>query len=170
MSRSIHILGWSTALFSIIIILSEFSNLLTNPMEQFNVVFQMFPQAKGSMDAMTDIFQYNRIWSAYTILYFCFVLSGSILFLRFKETGRMILEIACWIGLLNACVDSFLSFIFWKQMQAALSSVEGTLGMGLGDLNPLGIATILIGFFLWIIPAIGMVVYLRKPAIKALVT
>ena len=40
-------------LFSVIIILLEISNLLTNPMEQFNMVFQMFPQAKSGMDAMT---------------------------------------------------------------------------------------------------------------------
>jgi hypothetical protein len=168
MSRSIRVIGWSTAIFSIIIILSEFSNLLTNPMEQFNIVFQMFPQAKGSMDAMTEIFQYSRIWSAYSVLYFCFVLLGSIQFLQFKTAGRLNLEIACWIGMFNACADTFLSYTLWKQMQAALSRVEGTLGMGLGNLNPFGVAAILLGFFLWIIPTIGLVVYLRKPALKSL--
>jgi hypothetical protein len=168
MSRSIRIIGWSTALFSIIIILSEISNLLTDPMEQFNMVFNMFPQAKSGMDAMTDIFQYSRIWSVYTILYFWFVFFGSIQFIRFQEVGRMVLEIACWIGMLNACIDSFLSYILWKNMQTALSAVTGTMGMGLGNLNPLGITTIILGFFLWIIPTIGMIVYLRKPGLKAL--
>jgi len=168
MFRSVRIIGWSTALFSVIIILSEFSNLLTNPMEQFNMVFKMFPQAKSSMDSMTDIFQYSRIWSVYTILYFLFVFYGSIQFIRFKAIGRMILEIACWVGMMNACIDSFLSFILWKQMQAALSNVLGTLGMGLGNLNPLGMTTIILGFFLWIIPTIFMIVYLRKPGLKAL--
>ena len=47
MVRSVRIIGWSTALLSIIIILSEFSNLLTNPMEQVSMVFQMFPQVKS---------------------------------------------------------------------------------------------------------------------------
>jgi len=168
MSRSIRIIGWSTALFSIIIILSEIFNLLTNPMEQLNMVFNIFPQAKRSMDAMTDIFQYNRIWSVYTIMYFWFVLFGSIQFIRFQGVGRTVLEIACWIGMMNACIDSFLSYMLWKNMRTALSAVTGTMGMGLGNLNPLGMTTIILGFFLWIIPTIGMIVYLRKPGLKAL--
>jgi hypothetical protein len=168
MSRSIRIIGWSTALFSIVIVLSEASNLLMNPMEQFNMVLKMFPQAKSNMDAMTDMFQYSRIWSVYIILYFLFVFVGSIQFIRYHAIGRMILEIACWIGMLNACIDSFLSYILWKNMQTALSSVTGTMGIGLGNLNPLGMVTIVLGFFLWIIPTIGMVVYLRKPGLKAL--
>jgi hypothetical protein len=168
MSRSIRIVGWSTALFSIVIILSEFSNLTTNPMDQLSMVFQMFPQAKSSMDTMTDIFQYNRVWSVYTILYFWFVFFGSIQFIRFQSIGRKILEIACWIGMVNACIDSFLSFMLWKQMQTALSNVTGTMGMSLANLNPLGMVTIILSFFLWISPTIGMIVYLRKPALKAL--
>jgi len=168
MLRSIRILGWSTAIFSVIIILSDISNLLTNPMDQLNMAFQMFPQAKSSMDSMTDLFQYSRIWSVYTILYFLFVFAGSIQFIRFQASGRKMLEIACWIGLVNACIDSLLSYFLWKQMQSALSSVTGTMGIGLESLNPFGMATIILGFFLWILPTIGMIVYLRKPAIKAL--
>jgi len=53
-------------------------------------------------------------------------------------------------------------------MKAMLSTVTGLMGMGLENLNPLGMATIIFGFFLWIIPTIGMIVYLRKPALKAL--
>jgi hypothetical protein len=168
MSRSVRIIGWSTALFSIAIILSEVPNLLTNPMDQFKMVFNMFPQAKKGMDGMTDLFQYSRLWSIYMILYFLYVFVGSIQFIRFQAIGRMILEIACWVGIVNGCIDSFLSFILWKQMQAALSNVTGTMGIGLGNLNPLGMATIILGFFLWIIPTIGMIVYLRKPGLKAL--
>jgi hypothetical protein len=170
MSRSIRIIGWSTALCSMVIILSEFSSLLTNPMEQLSVVFQMFPQAKNSMDTMADTFLYNRIWSVYTILYFWFVLYGSIQFIQFHSIGRKILEIACWIGLANACIDSLLSYILWKQLQSILSSATGSMGMGmsLGNLNPLGMITIIFSFFLWVIPTIGMMVYLRKPALKAL--
>ena len=168
MPRSVRIIGWSAAFFSIVIILSEFSNLLTNPMDQLNVVFNMFPQAKISMDTLTDIFQYSRIWSVYTILYFIYVFVGSIQFIHFKAIGRTILEIACWVGIMNACIDSMISFILWKQMKTMLSSVTGLMGMGLGNLNPLGMATIIFGFFLWIIPTIGMIVYLRKPRLKAL--
>jgi hypothetical protein len=168
MSRSVRIIGWSSILFSVIIILSEVSNIFTNPMEQLNIVFNMIPQAKSSMDIMTDMFQYSHIWSVYMILYFSFVFVGSTLFIRFQATGRMILEIACWVGMMNACIDSFLSFVLWKNMHAALSSVTGTMGMNLGDLYPISIITIILGFFSWIIPTIGMIVYLRKPALKAL--
>jgi hypothetical protein len=168
MSRSVRIIGWSTALFSIVIILSEVSNLMTNPMDQFKMVFNMFPQAKTGLDTMTDLFQYSRLWSIYMILYFLYVFVGSIQFIRFQTIGRIILEIACWAGIVNACIDSFLSFMLWKQMQAALSNVTGTIAVGLGNLNPLGMSTIVLGFFLWIIPTIGMIVYLRKPGLKAL--
>jgi hypothetical protein len=168
MSRSVRYIGWSTAFFSIIIILSEISHLLTNPMEQINMVFQMIPQGKNGMDAITDLNQYSRMWSVYTIIYFWFVFFGSMQFIRLQAIGRMMLEIACWIGMVNACIDSFLSFILWEQMQTALSNATGTLGISLGNLNPLGMTTIILGFFLWIIPSIGMVLYLRKPALRML--
>ena len=168
MYRSVRIIGWSTALFSVIIILLEISNLLTNPTEQLHMVIQMIPQAKGGMDAMMDLFLYSRIWSVYTILYFSFVFVGAIYFVRFHAVGRKILEIACWVGMGNACIDSYVSFHLWKQMESALSNVTGLMGVGLANLNPLGMATILFGFFLWIIPTFGMVVYLRRPTLKAL--
>jgi hypothetical protein len=167
MPRSISIIGWSTILFSIIIILSEFFNLLSNPMEQLNGIFSTFPQAQNSIESVTELFQYNHIWSIYTILYFLVVLAGAIQFVRIQAIGRTILEIACWIGMVNACVDSLLSYILWENMQAALSSVMGTMGMSLGYINPLGMITIILGFFLWIIPSIGMILYLRSPKIKA---
>jgi len=168
MSRSISVIGWSIILFSIIIILTEFFSVLSNPMEQLNVLFRTFPQARTGMESVTELFQYNRIWSIYTILYFLVVLAGAIQFVRIRAIGRMILEIACWVGMVNACVDSLLSYIFWKNMQSALSSFVGTMGMSLGYINPLGIITIILGFFLWIIPSIGMILYLRNPKIKAI--
>jgi hypothetical protein len=78
------------------------------------------------------------------------------------------LEIAGWVGLLNACVDTLLSYSIWKNMQAMMSAVSGLMGMRGGDLNPLGLVTILAGFFFWIVPAIGMIVYLRKPKLTEL--
>ena len=73
MARSIRFIGWSTAFFSIIIILYEISNLLTNPMKEVSMVFQLLPQGKNGMDAITDLNQYSRMWSVYTIIYFWFV-------------------------------------------------------------------------------------------------
>jgi hypothetical protein len=137
-------------------------------MEQLNALFSTFPQARNGMESFTELFQYNLMWSIYTILYFFVVLVGAIQFVRLRAIGRTILEIACWVGIVNACVDSLLSYIFWKNIQTALSSVMGTMGMSLGYINPLGMITIIIGFFLWIIPSIGMILYLRSPKIKAL--
>ena len=167
MPRSISIIGWSTILISIIMILTEFYSLLSNPMEQLNVLISTFPQVRNGIESMTQMIQYNRIWSIYTIMYFIFIFVGAIQFIRCQSIGRTILEIACWIGMINACVDSLLSYILWENMQAALSSVMGTMGMSLGYINPLGMITIILGFFLWIIPSIGMILYLRSPKIKA---
>jgi hypothetical protein len=79
----------------------------------------------------------------------------------------MLLEIACWVGIVNACIDTCISYMLMKQMQKAVSAVIGTMGVSLGNLNPLGIAAIILGFFLWIIPTIVLIVYLRKPELKA---
>jgi hypothetical protein len=137
-------------------------------MEQFDAVFSTFPQARNGMESLTELFQYNLLWSIYTILYFFVVLTGAIQFVRLHAIGRKILEIACWVGMVNACVDSLLSYILWKNMQAALSNVMGTIGTSLGYINPLGTITIILGFFLWIIPSIGMILYLRSSKIKAI--
>jgi hypothetical protein len=168
MPRSIFVVGWSTILFSIIMILTEFFNLLSNPMEQFSVLFSAFPQARNSMESVTELFQYNRMWSIYTVLYFFGVLAGAVQFVRLQEVGRKILGVACWVGMVNACADSLLSYILWKNMQTALSSVMGTMGMSLGYINPLGMITLILGFFLWIVPSIGMILYLRSSKIRTL--
>ena len=166
MSRSVRVFGWSTILISIIIIFSELVSLLSNPMEQFNSLFSMFPQARKGIDSMIDLFQYSRLWSIYTIFYFIFVLIGAIQFVSFRAIGRTILEVACWIGIVNACADSLLSYMLMKKMQTAMSSIMGNMGIGNTDL--LGMAAIIIGFFLWIIPSIGMIVYLRRQKLRML--
>ncbi len=167
MPRSISVIGRSTIFFSIIIIFLEFLSLLSNPMEQFNAILSAFPQARQGMESISELFEYNLLWSIYTILYFTVVLGSAIQFVRFRTLGRRILEIACWIGIVNACIDSLLTYIMWKKMQAVLSTVVGTMGISLGQINPFGAITIIIGFFLWIIPSIGMILYLRNPKIKA---
>ena len=167
MPRSISAIGWSMILFSLIIILIEFSGLLSNPMQQLNAILVTFPQARTGLESVTDLFQYNILWSIYTIIYFVVVLGGAIQFVRFRAIGRTILEIACWVGMLNACLDTWLSYILWKKLQSVLSVVTGTLGISAGQINPIGMITLVVGFFLWIIPSIGMILYLRNPKIKA---
>ncbi len=167
MPRSIYIIGWSTILFSILMIFTEIFSLLSNPMEQLNAIFATFPQARKGMESITELFQYSLPWSIYTILYFAAVLGGAIQFVRLRALGRTILEFACWVGMVNACIDTLLSYIMWKKMQAALSVVMGTMRINLDQINPWGTITIIISFFLWIIPSIGMILYLQNPKIKA---
>jgi hypothetical protein len=102
------------------------------------------------------------------IFFFCGVLVGAAQFVRYHESGRKILEITCWVGLVNACMDSFLSYILWKNTQDAFSAVMKSMGARLGNLSLIGIVTLILGFFLWIIPSIGMIVYLRSHKLKAL--
>jgi len=168
MPRSISVIGWSAVLISITMIFTEFISLLSNPIEQLNVLIGTFPQVRNSMESMTQMIQYNRIWSIYTILYFTFIFVGAIQFIRCHSIGRTILEVACWFGMMNACINCFLSYIIWNNMQSTLSPVMQTIGMSLGYINPLGMITIILGFFLWIIPSIGMILYLRSPKIKAI--
>lgn len=170
MERSVRIVGWSTIVLSVIVILTEVIGLvLGESMSQIEPLLAMLPQARtGSFQSLLDMFQYTRAWSLYTIAYFVVVLVGAIQFVRFHAVGRMILEIAGWMGLFNACADTLLSYMIWKNMQAMMSAVVGLMGMRGGDLNPLGTATIIAGFFFWIVPAIGMIVYLRKPKLREL--
>jgi hypothetical protein len=137
-------------------------------MSQLDTLFKTFPQARAGISSMNDLFLYNRIWTVYSIMYFVFVFVGAIYFVRFRAIGRTMLEIACWIGLVNACMDSLLSYAFLRQMNAVMSAVTSSMGVGLGSLNPLGIVTIIAGFFLWIIPSFGMIMYLRRPKLKEL--
>jgi tellurite resistance protein TehA-like permease len=53
-------------------------------------------------------------------------------------------------------------------MQAAFSAAMKNMGAGLGNLSLIGTITIILGFFLWIVPSIGMIVYLRSTKLKAL--
>jgi hypothetical protein len=147
----------------------EVVNLLGNPMSsQINTLVEFFPQARAARDSMSDVILYSQIWSIYTIFYFFVVLVGAVFFVRYLEKGRRILEIACWIGLINACSDSILSYIQWKYLHSAFTSAIKTMGGGLGNLFLLGMIPIILGFFLWIIPSIVMIVYFRSSKLKML--
>lgn len=170
MKRSVSIFGWSTIVVSIILICSQFLSLvITNSMDQISGLLSGYPGLKtGVLGPMTDMFAYNRIWSMYSICYFIVTLVGGIRFVRFREIGRRILEIACWVGILNACVDTAVSYSFWKDMEAAMTTMVGGMGMALDQLNPLGIGAIIAGFFIWVIPSVGIIYYLRRPSTRAL--
>jgi len=170
MERSVRIVGWSTIVLSVVVIVAELNGLMSGEStDQIGPLLTMLPQTHtGSIRSFLEMFQYIRAWSLYTILYFAVVLWGAIQFVRFHAIGRTILEFVGWVGLLNACVDTVLSYMIWKNMQAMLSAVAGPMGMGGVGLGPLGMATIIAGFFFWIVTASGMIVYLRKPKLREL--
>jgi len=170
MNRSVTIIGWSTLAVSVLVICVDlFSLVLSASNDQLVALLNSFPQFKnGTTDAMSALFQYNRIWTLYTILYFAVTLAGAVLFVQYRSLGRKILESVCWVGLLNAVIDSVAGYVFWTEMETMISGLAGGIGMPLRQLNPLGLGTIVLGFLLWVIPSVGMIAYLRRPSLKAL--
>jgi len=154
------------------LIVSQLLSLaITNSVDQVTGLLGGYPGLKtGVLGPMMDMFEYNRIWSYYSICYFLVTCGGGIQFVRFKEIGRKILEIACCVGIVNACVDTVITYTFWQEMENAMSSFGSGLGLGTGlsQLNPLGIGAIVVGFFVWVIPSVGIIIYLRRPSLRAL--
>jgi hypothetical protein len=166
---SIPVVGWSTVIASVIMIAVNMISLLSfNTLDSFNldasILSQYVPQ--GAKKVM-DMYSYSRIWTFYGIVFFGFALVAGIQFVRLRAWGRKALEIVCWVGIFNALADTTLSYMIWSNMQDTLSMVmRGTGGSQYAFINPLGFITIVLGFFLWIIPSIGMVLYLRRAAIR----
>ena len=172
---SIAIIGWTTVMASAIMIVVNVTSLLAYSMfDSFDqslstpLLSQLLPQ---SMKKVVDLYRYSRWWTAYGIFYFAFVLVAGVQFLRLQAWGRKALEIACWIALFNAFVDTALSYLIWQNMQETLSMALKGLGGGqYSSINSLGLITIVVGFFLWIIPSAAMIVYLRRPQIMQAVS
>ena len=172
---SIAIIGWTTVIASAIMIVVNVTSLLAYSMFDSldqslttPLLSQLLPQ---SMKKVVDLYRYSRWWTAYGIFYFAFVLVAGVQFLRLQAWGRKALEIACWIALFNALVDTALSYLIWQNMQETLSMALKGLGGGqYSSINSLGLITIVVGFFLWIIPSAAMIVYLRRPQIMQAVS
>jgi hypothetical protein len=170
MKRSVYFFGWATLIASALLVLSQLMNLvIAGSVDQVAGLLSGYSNLKSaSLGPLMDMFTYNRIWSVYSIAYFSCTFVGAIQFLRFREIGRKILEIACWIGFFNACVDTAASYVFWTRMQSAMGTMAGGLGVTMAQISGYGAGAILAGFFLWVVPSIGIVVYLRRNSLKAL--
>ena len=172
---SINIIGWTTVVASAIMIVVNAMSLLSYSVlnsldmnQNMPMLSQYVPQ---SMQKVISLYRYSRWWTGYGLAFFVFVLIAGMQFLRLRAWGRKALEISCWIGLFNAFVDSVLSYMIWSNMQDTLSMVMRGLGGGQSSyINPLGFFTIVLGFFLWIIPSAAMIVYLRRPNIREAVS
>ena len=170
---SIPVIGWSTIMASVIMIAVDAMSLLSfNTLDGFNLDSSMISQyVPQGMKKVMDLYSYSRIWTWYGMVFFGFALVAGIQFVRLRAWGRKALEIVCWVGIFNALADTTLSFLIWKNMQDTLAMVlKGMGGSQYSFINPLGFFTIVIGFFLWIVPSFGMVVYLRRPVIRQAVS
>lgn len=170
---SIPVVGWSTITASVIMIAVDAMSLLSfNTLDSFNLDSSLLSQyVPQGVKKVVDLYSYSRVWTCYGTLFFGFALVAGIQFVRLRAWGRKALEIVCWVGIFNALADTTLSFLIWKNMQDTLSMVmRGTGGSQYSFINPLGFFTIALGFFLWIIPSVGMVIYLRRPVIRQAVS
>jgi hypothetical protein len=166
---SVLVIGWCSIVASGIMVLVNLVSLLS-----FSVYDTLglnspllAPYMPQAMKKVMDLYRYSRMWTVYGIFYFLFVLVAGVQFLRLRAWGRAAMEAACWIGFLNAVVDTLLSYLMWRNMQETLSAVLRGLGGGqYSYLNPIGFFTIVAGFFLWVIPCGLMIVFLRRPKIR----
>jgi hypothetical protein len=170
---SIPVVGWSTIMASAVMIVVDAMSLLSfNTLNSLNMDASMISQyVPQGMKKVMDLYSYSRIWTWYGILFFGFALIAGIQFVRLRAWGRKALEIVCWVGIFNAVADTTLSFLIWQNMQDTLSMVmRGAGGSHYSFINPLGFFAIVLGFFFWIIPSIGLIIYLRKTAIRQAVS
>ena len=170
---SIPVIGWSTIMASVIMIAVDAMSLLSfSTLDSFNLDSSMLNQyVPQGMKRVMDLYSYSRVWTWYGIVFFGFALVAGIQFVRLRAWGRKALEVVCWVGIFNALADTTLSFLIWKNMQDTLSMVmRGAGGSQYSFINPLGFFAIVGGFFLWIIPSIGMVIYLRRSVIRQAVS
>ncbi|MBI3585789.1 MAG: hypothetical protein HY088_01505 [Ignavibacteriales bacterium] len=169
---SIPIIGWTTLIASVLLAFLNIISLFTyNVMDQMGLSLPALSQhLSDSMKGIMELYRYQRIWTMYNTGYLIVVAIAAIQFLRLRASGRAMLEIACWVGLFNAFVDTAISYYIWKGMQSLISAVFSGIGGGqYSSLNSIGYYSIVIGFFLWIIPCIGMIIYLRRPIVRGAV-
>jgi hypothetical protein len=170
MAKSVTLVGWSLITLAIVVILTEFAGLSSlDTARQLDALLNAFPEAQTqSMRPVLEQVQYSRIWSYYTILNFAVVLVGAVQFIRFRAIGRTILEVAAWVAILNSIIDSVLSYISWRNMENLRSAIAGSIGMRMSELNPLGVGAIAVGLVIGLSISVAMILYLRRPALKAL--
>jgi hypothetical protein len=170
---SVLVIGWSSIIASGIMVLVNLVSLLSfGAYDTLGLNSPLLtPYLPQATKKVMDLYRYSRMWTVYGIFYFLFVLVAGVQFLRLRAWGRTAMEAACWIGLLNAVVDTLLSYLMWQSMQETLSAVLRGLGGGqYSYLNPLRFFTIVAGFFLWVIPCGLMIVFLRRPKIREAVS
>jgi hypothetical protein len=166
--RAILVVGWTTAFASIFMIVMNIFSLVSSAALGEMIPAPTFPGGgmPPSVHAVLQVYQYGQYWLVYGILYFSFVLVAALQFLRLKAWGRKAFEAACWIGIINAFADTAFSYYSWNTMRIAMGDLIGQYGGGLSGLHQLGLAAILFGFVLWIVPSAGFVIFVRRASVR----
>ena len=148
---SISVIGLSTALASALMIIVNIGSVVTtSALDDLNKTFDspVFSQyVPESLKSMLDLYTYSRWWTWYGILFFALALVAGVQFYRRRSWGRSALEIVAWAALMNAFIDTYLSYEIWSRAQETFNIVLRSVGGGHSTyLNPLCLFTIVLGF------------------------
>lgn len=166
--RAILVVGWASAFASIfMIVMNIFSVVAAAAMEEM-IPASVFPGGRvpSSLTLLLDLNRYTQYWLIYGVVYFSFVLVAALQFLRLKAWGRKALESACWIGIINGLADTAFSYYSWNAMKSAMGDLIGQYGGGMSGVHQLGLAAMFVGLVLWIVPCVGLIIFVRRPSVK----
>lgn len=166
---SILFIGWSSIIASgLMMFINLFSLFTYGAFDEMGFSSPLLSQyVSASLRAVLELYRYTWWWTLYGILYFAFVLVAGIQFVQLKAWGRKALEVACWVGFVNALIDTTLGYLIWSKTQEAFSEVlRGLGGNQYSFINQAGLASIFVGLVLWVVPCGGLIVFLKKQSVR----
>lgn len=165
---SVLLIGWSSIIVSSVMIIGEIYSFFSSPsLEQMGlspaIVAGYFPEAARIVD---DLNRSLKIWITVDIVFFIFVLVGSIQFLRLRQWGRRALEAACWIGVVVALAGAVQDYWYLKQIEAMMAKLLSRVGFHQSIVNPLGLVAIFLALIFWLLICFAMIFLLRRPTVR----
>ena len=166
---SVWVFGLSTSLVSVVMVLSELFNLLSEQALagmglDVNLLTRMVPREYQSL---LDLYEYSRYTSYFNIFYFAAILVASVMFIQLRRLGRTILEIAAWVGLVDGLIEAIVGYLIMQRLQASMAAMMSGIGAGGYSFQlPVGLAATIFGLALWFIPSVSCLVYLRRRAVR----
>jgi hypothetical protein len=161
--RSVPIVGWLTFFAAAVLAASTLFGLFWNPsVEQYLLLQKSFPaEFQSLLDSLISLARYGWYWNWYLLVFFLFLLYASLRFVRFTSPGRKLFEAACWVGLGTGVVDALISYALWNRTQESMHQLIAPYGVNADGLQQLGTLSIAASLLLWIVPCVGLLVYLR---------
>jgi Na+-transporting methylmalonyl-CoA/oxaloacetate decarboxylase gamma subunit len=139
---AVTVIGWSSIVLAVLMFLSGAMGLLGA------VMMQMMPeeaaaQAPPGLEQMQDMLQYTIPLSFVQLGIAVVMMVGSILLLRLRETGRLMLEALNWFGLVFTIGLSAWFLPMWSRNMAGLAqATPGQQARGMFMMSPAVGATI----------------------------